>query len=71
MYNFFRKQTANYINYFQSWPIFISKVGRFSLPKLADFYFQSWPIFISKVGRFPSGLDTWLRIIYFMLWQEA
>ena len=28
--------------YFQSWLVFISKVGWISFPKLAGFYFQSW-----------------------------
>ena len=43
---------TNIFLYFLSWPIFVSSVGRFVFPQLADFRFLSWPIFVSLVGRF-------------------
>ncbi|MDD7137298.1 MAG: hypothetical protein PUH83_03760 [Bacteroidales bacterium] len=38
--------------HFLCWQVFISSVGKFSLPQLASFYFLSWRVFVSSVGVF-------------------
>lgn len=46
---FLRCKITYYFAQNQRFLNFISKVGRFSFPKLAEIHFQSWPIFTSKV----------------------
>ncbi|MDY2866825.1 MAG: hypothetical protein SOV34_09270 [Sodaliphilus sp.] len=40
------------VSHFLCWQVFISSVGKFSLPQLASFYFLSWRVFVSSVGVF-------------------
>ncbi|MDD7748787.1 MAG: hypothetical protein PUJ41_04145 [Bacteroidales bacterium] len=52
--------------HFLCWQVFISSVGKFSLPQLASFYFLSWQVSTSSVGKF---LLPQLACFCFLSWQ--